>query len=303
MSTETPEYGWIPDGSSEFDWREAIEQSAHDTGTAAFPSEKAAPLTMADVARVDAYAISYHDERWKPGDSTGSELRLTAVLELTDGRWASLEAWNDYTGWGCQDGSAVRIGADRDSVVRFGLTDEGRLALGLAEPGEQIAATPPTPKNVADMLTMGDNDYHDGNNWKPSLYAEGNVVHIKITPYSEPDEDDLDDEPVKLDPVHFRAVVLPGEAVPIVLPRLNTVEYSDDFEGGAFDDDDREGWQAVHYSHAKQRTCFPWEADSILFRGAPGVISPAEARRFAAALASLADGVEAAQAERDGGSR
>ena len=131
MSTDTPEYAWIPDGSSEYDWQEAIEGSTHDTGTATFPSEKTTPLEMEDVARVDAYAISYHDERWQPGEATGTELRLTAILELTDGRWASLEAWNDYTGWGCQDGSSVRIGPDRESVVRFGLTSEGRDELGL----------------------------------------------------------------------------------------------------------------------------------------------------------------------------
>lgn len=129
MSTE---YVWIPDGSSKYDWEQAIEQSGYDTGTAAFPVEKTEPLTMADIARVDTYAISYHDQRWTPGeDNGGTELALYALLELADGRWASLEAWNDYTGWGCQDGSTVRIGTDRDTVVRFGLADEGRRALGL----------------------------------------------------------------------------------------------------------------------------------------------------------------------------
>jgi hypothetical protein len=76
-------------------------------------------------------------------------------------------------------------------------------------PETPVAATPPTPKNVADMLTMGDNDYHDGNYWHPSIGAVGNVVHIGITAYSEGGE--------KLPEAHFRAVVLPGEAVPVVL--------------------------------------------------------------------------------------
>lgn len=30
-------------------------------------------------------------------------------------------------------------------------------------PETPVAATPPTPENVAEMLTSGDNDYHDGN--------------------------------------------------------------------------------------------------------------------------------------------
>ncbi|MFI7691725.1 hypothetical protein ACIBQ6_21840 [Nonomuraea sp. NPDC049655] len=133
MSEITPEATWIPDGSNSYDWQQAIEESGRDTGTAAYPSEQAEPLTLADVARVDTYAISYYGDRWKPGDDTGNELELYALLELKDGRWASLEAWTDYTGWGCQDGSTVRIGPDRDTVVRFGLTDEGRSTLGLAE--------------------------------------------------------------------------------------------------------------------------------------------------------------------------
>ena len=62
-------------------------------------------------------------------------------------------------------------------------------------PETPVASTPPTPENVAEMLTSGDNDY-----------ADGNVVHIGITAYSEDGE--------KLPEVHFRAVVVEGETVP-----------------------------------------------------------------------------------------
>lgn len=75
---------------------------------------------------------------------------------------------------------------------------------------KSTAATPPTPENVAEMLTSGDNDYHDGNYWHPSIGADGNVVHIGITAYSEDGD--------KLPKVHFRAVVVEGTATPIVLP-------------------------------------------------------------------------------------
>lgn len=76
-------------------------------------------------------------------------------------------------------------------------------------PETPVAATPPTPENVADMLTSGDNDYHDGNYWKPSIGADGNVVHIGITAYSEDGD--------RLPEVHFRAVVVEGDETPIVL--------------------------------------------------------------------------------------
>ncbi|MFI6814467.1 hypothetical protein ACIBG7_18795 [Nonomuraea sp. NPDC050328] len=129
--SEHETYTWIPEGTDASDWETAIEESARDTATASFPAVQAAPIAAAGVARVDAFAISYYGEPWKPG-ATGNELELYAVLELADGRWASLEAWTDYSGWGCQDGSTVRVGPDRESVVRFGLTDEGRNALGLS---------------------------------------------------------------------------------------------------------------------------------------------------------------------------
>lgn len=69
------------------------------------------------------------------------------------------------------------------------------------------AITPPTPENVAEMLTSGDNDYHDGNDWWPSLSRDGNVVKIGIEPVGQ-------DYETKLPEVHFRAVVVPGETVP-----------------------------------------------------------------------------------------
>ena len=88
---------------------------------------------------------------------------------------------------------------------------------------EPVAATPPTPENVAEMLTSGDNDYHDGNYWHPSLSSDGNVVWIGIEAYSEDGE--------KLPEVHFRAVVVPGEQPPIVLPSGASADYIDGGDG------------------------------------------------------------------------
>lgn len=84
-------------------------------------------------------------------------------------------------------------------------------------PETPVASTPPTPENVAQMLTDGDNDYHDGNYWHPSISAQGNVVSIGITAYA--------DEGEKLPEVHFRAVVVEGEQTPIVLPAGAAADY------------------------------------------------------------------------------
>jgi hypothetical protein len=90
----------------------------------------------AQVEAVEDWYVEYHGEgRWQPGKDVGTELTLVAVLRLRDGRYASLSAWNDYTGWGCQDGSDVRVGPSKAHVARFGLTQSERTLLGLTIDG------------------------------------------------------------------------------------------------------------------------------------------------------------------------
>lgn len=119
--------------SPEFDFRYALDH---------FPAYTAEPIpelltesqcvTSDDVARVDAYFVSYYsNEPWKPGDERGTELKLVAIAELKDGRWLSVEGWNDYTGWGCGEASDVRVGATRLQVIHYGLTLDARARLGL----------------------------------------------------------------------------------------------------------------------------------------------------------------------------
>lgn len=143
---------------------------------------------------------------------------------------------------------------------------------------EPVAATPPTTENVAEMLTSGDNDYHDGNYWHPSISAQGNVVSIGITAY--------DDDGNKLPEVHFTAVVVEGETVPLVLERPDLSDGSSVY-GRAFGETDYteppQGWHTFATNH--------------VIYGGTGHISFAEARRFAAALVAVADAAEAAQAK------
>jgi hypothetical protein len=106
-------------------------------------------------------------------------------------------------------------------------------------PETPVAATPPTPANVAEMLTSSDNDYHDGNYWHPSIGAVGNVVHIGITAYAD------DEDGTKLPEQHFRAVVVPVPAhavadKPVKLPADLACELAYGNPG-----DDMEGWTVV----------------------------------------------------------
>jgi hypothetical protein len=62
-----------------------------------------------------------------------------ALVELWDGRWATVHAGNDSTGWGCQgDYVDWRIFKTRDEAIAQGLTNESRrwLQLDLPAPGE-----------------------------------------------------------------------------------------------------------------------------------------------------------------------
>ena len=109
----------------------------YPTVQAAAPlGEKLDAPTLADLAEVTHYSISWHGQPYRPGgdDNGGSELMLVLLGTLKDGRWFALTAWNDYTGWGCQDHCDIRISESRDDVIRFGLDNEGRETLGLPLP-------------------------------------------------------------------------------------------------------------------------------------------------------------------------
>jgi hypothetical protein len=111
----------------DYDLHYALEESAHDCRSAQPASVEVPSIVTADVKTVHAIDKNSND--------VGTELDMVALLELNDGRWASLEAGNDYTGWGCMgDFAAVRIGSTREAVIRYGLTKESRARLRLALP-------------------------------------------------------------------------------------------------------------------------------------------------------------------------
>jgi hypothetical protein len=83
-------------------------------------------VTGDDVAEVDRYSYSVND--------VGTELKLVALLRLKDGRYATVIAWNDYTGWDCQDGADVRIAETRDAAICHGLGNDERSMLDLTCP-------------------------------------------------------------------------------------------------------------------------------------------------------------------------
>lgn len=111
------------------DWREAFgfagEPDAHRRPDIrpADPTNAATdltPFTRADVARIIALS---------EGQNDGPPWVIAG--ELVDGRFFSIEAGCDYTGWDCQASGSTCIAMSFGEIVLFGLTDAARDRLGL----------------------------------------------------------------------------------------------------------------------------------------------------------------------------
>lgn len=110
----------------------ALTESPDTTVASSDPSRPTDRIALTDIAEVERYYVAYGSSVWTPTNGEGgTDLDMVLLMRLTDGRWASVTAWNDYTGWGCQDASYVKVGATRDDVIRYGLDNEGRERLGL----------------------------------------------------------------------------------------------------------------------------------------------------------------------------
>lgn len=120
---------------SETSWDSAIYDLKVSLETLAYNADPLNPgpgetITLDDIDSIELYHLSYNGEKTLPDDAGGTELELIIVGTLNDGRWLFVEAWNDYTGWGCRDGSVVRTAATLPEIVA-GLTPDSRRELGL----------------------------------------------------------------------------------------------------------------------------------------------------------------------------
>jgi hypothetical protein len=107
------------------DLRYALESSSRDIG-AALPERhpEVPPLPAFD--RIDDILYWYWDGN-EPRGGTEIDLRVVFAGDLLvdEGYWY-LAAWNDYTGWGCQDGASFRWAPTLTELWRFGLEAEDR---------------------------------------------------------------------------------------------------------------------------------------------------------------------------------
>lgn len=114
----------------DWDWQEVLGYAGKDT-TYAGPCRAvtpvgenpppADPFGMEDIAEILAA---------DPGEPDGRE--WMCALKLIDGRYAYIQAGCDYTGWDCQADGSAWVASDRDSLIRWALTDPARHRLGLS---------------------------------------------------------------------------------------------------------------------------------------------------------------------------
>jgi hypothetical protein len=109
----------IPDELNDYDWKEVFEYAKPSAVITDEGEISTAPFTREDVQQVIAKSDGEHDERdW------------VAVLKLRDGRYASISAGCDYTGWDCQANGHAQVARKKKDIIRFGLTEDERERLG-----------------------------------------------------------------------------------------------------------------------------------------------------------------------------
>lgn len=74
-----------------------------------------------------------------PPDSDWPDDYYFALFRLVDGRWGYVEAWNDSTGWGCQDSNAYAVSDTLDGLIPQ-MSDRGRYQLGFESPLQRLSA-------------------------------------------------------------------------------------------------------------------------------------------------------------------
>ena len=74
------------------------------------------------IRSVERYSIEHND--------VGTDLVMVILGRMGDDEWFVLTGWNDYTGWGCQDGASFTAHSTRQDAIDNGLTNEERTLLG-----------------------------------------------------------------------------------------------------------------------------------------------------------------------------
>lgn len=114
--TDLQSYDW----KNVFAYASGIPESGYSATPGAVGEDPVAttPFGIDDVAQV-LHAVE--------GENDGPNWVIVVLLK--DGRYASINAGCDYTGWDCQAGGTASVASSYEQIVRFGLGDNDRSRL------------------------------------------------------------------------------------------------------------------------------------------------------------------------------
>lgn len=117
-----------------YDWREAFAHAGGDGyGAANVRQVVGETVSVEPFGRTDIAFIVGKAE----GENDGAN--WVCFGKLYDGRWFSLSAGCDYTGWDCQASGTALVATTADSIVRLGLADDERERLQMVAGFERSA--------------------------------------------------------------------------------------------------------------------------------------------------------------------
>lgn len=121
----------------DYNWREAFAYAGDAEASNGGPDVQRTRIPAAALAAfgeaVPVTPFGRRDVRFVyasvEGDHDGPN--WVALVELWDGRFATLSSGCDYTGWDCQASGVALVCSSLEEAVRFGLTEDERERLGL----------------------------------------------------------------------------------------------------------------------------------------------------------------------------
>ncbi len=111
----------------DYDWGEVFADTSAGNTTKDVDSPDDTPLdefTRNDVQEIIALVDGENDsEEW------------VGIFRLKDGRFLAAAGGCDYTGWDCRAGNSLTVAKTQEAIIRYGLTPEQAVRLGLEHPG------------------------------------------------------------------------------------------------------------------------------------------------------------------------
>jgi len=115
-------------------WKDALECAARRVGWA-LPIRKGRddPKPLRE-PQYDIREVLHEVQGDNDGPSWVAVVKLNTYRQPVE--YATLHAWCDYTGWGCQDGGETMFAETLEQAIEFGLTADDRKRMGLSLPND-----------------------------------------------------------------------------------------------------------------------------------------------------------------------